>query len=285
MEFNTIVNGDSRDAKNYPDKPFHLTVTSPPYFVGKNYEKDYTFDDYKDLLRAVMRNTAANTVEGGKIAINIADIAAFSKVSGRVEENIEVSRDLVEWLREEDCHLMARIVWIKDPPWVNSQHVGYSDRIPPTYVRVLPSWEYIWVFYKGESPKRPDLVGHDVMEFLSKKDWKTWATGVWNIPSVHSNNFHEAMFPEEIVRRLVLLYSVPGDTVFDPFLGSGTTAAVAYKNRRDFAGIERDAEYYELCQKSMAAVENCLDRDFEPADRWRQEVIGFPKPPKKRVKD
>ena len=67
---------------------FHLTITSPPYFVGKEYEEDYTFADYKDLLKSVFHNTVAHTVDGGKIAINIADIAAFKKVSGRVEENI-----------------------------------------------------------------------------------------------------------------------------------------------------------------------------------------------------
>lgn len=275
VNINHIFNGDSRESKNYPTEPFHLTITSPPYFVGKNYEKDYTFDDYKDLLRSVLRNTAEKTVSGGKIAINIADIAAFSKVSGRVEENIEISRDMVDWLREEDCHLMSRIVWIKDPPWVNSQHVGYNENVGPTYVRVLPSWEYIWVFYKGISPKRPDLDGYNITEFVSKEDWKKWATGVWNIRSVQSNSYHEAMFPEEIVRRLVLLYSIPGDTVFDPFLGSGTTAIVAYKNGRNFAGIERDTEYYKIAEKGLAAVENCLERQFVAPPKFKQETLEF----------
>ena len=270
-----IVNGNSMDIKNYPKESFHLTVTSPPYFVGKNYEKDYTFDDYKELLRSVFQNTASKTVPGGKIAINIADIAAFSKVSGRVEENIETSRNIVDWMREEDCHLMSRIVWVKDPPWINSQHVSYNENVGPTYVRVLPSWEYIWVFYKGDSPKRPDLDGYNLTEFVSKEDWKKWATGVWQIRSVQSNNYHEAMFPEEIVRRLVLLYSIPGDTVFDPFLGSGTTAVVAYKNGRNFAGIERDTEYFQLAQKSLASVENCLERQFVSPPKFKQEKLDF----------
>lgn len=275
MAVNQIVNGDSRDAKNYPEEPVHLTVTSPPYFVGKDYEKDYTFDDYKDLLRSVLRNTAASTVDGGKIAINIADIAAFSKVSGRVEENIEISRDMVDWLREEDCYLMSRIVWVKDPPWINSQHVGYNDKVSPTYVRVLPSWEYIWVFYKGDSPKRPDLDGYNITEFVNKEDWKKWATGVWQIRSVQSNNYHEAMFPEEIVRRLVLLYTIPGDTVFDPFMGSGTTAVVAHKNRRNYAGIERDKEYFELAHKNLEKVANCLEREFIAPPKFKQETLEF----------
>ncbi|MCI0563681.1 MAG: site-specific DNA-methyltransferase, partial [Nitrososphaera sp.] len=212
---NKIILGDSRDPSNYPNTEYHLTVTSPPYYVGKDYEQDYSFADYKDLLRTVFHETAKRTVDGGKIAINIADIAAFSKVSGRVEENIEISRDIAEWLRADDCYLLSRIAWIKDPPWINSQHVSYNDKIPATYVRVLPSWEYIFVYYKKE-PSRPDLAGIKLPDVVSKEDWKRWAIGVWNIRSVQSNATHEAMFPEELVRRLVLLYSVRGDTVFDP---------------------------------------------------------------------
>lgn len=253
---NNIVLGDSRDPDNY-QTDFHLTITSPPYFVGKEYEKDYTFAEYKDLLKSVFHNTAAHTVDGGKIAINIADIAAFKKVSGRVEENIEISRELVDWLKEEDCHLLSRIIWVKDPPWVNSQHVGYNRNIPATYVRMLPSWEYIWVFYKGDSPKREDVVS-SITQVVSKEDWKKWATGVWDMRSVTSNKEHPAMFPQELARRLVVLYSIPGDTVFDPFMGAGTTAMVAYQNHRKYAGIERDSKYHELATKNLEKVEHCI---------------------------
>ncbi len=265
-----IVLGDSQDFKNYPDQ-IHLTVTSPPYFVGKNYEEDYSFGDYRLMLREVFRNVADSTVPGGKIAINIADIAAFSKVSGRVEEYDQVLPELTSYLRDYDCHLLARYIWHKDDPWVNSQHVCYHDKIPATYVRALPNWEYIWVYYKGDSPKREDVPL--IVDSISKEEWKKWVSAVWYIKSVHANDFHEAMFPEELVRRLVRLYSVPGDVVFDPFMGSGTTAAVAHKNGRNYAGIERNPEYYELIKKSVAAVENCLERQFVPEKRYRQNRL------------
>ena len=268
---NKIVLGDSRNPDNYPSEPIHLTITSPPYYVGKGYEEDYSFEDYKNLLQMVFHNTAKRTVEGGKIAINICDIAAFSKVSGRVEENIEVSRDLVEWMREDDCHLLARIVWVKDSPWINSQHVSYNKKIPATYVRMLPSWEYIWVFYKGDSPKREGLPS--ITKVISKSDWKRWATGVWNIRSVQANKDHPAMFPQELVRRLVLLYSVPNDVVFDPFMGSGTTAVVAHQNHREFAGIERDKNFHELSLKSLEKVENCLERQFVPLPEYASDSL------------
>ena len=266
-----ILLGDSRDPDNY-QTDFHLTVTSPPYFVGKEYEKDYkSFDAYKALLKSVFHNTAEHTVAGGKIAINICDIAAFSKVSGRVEENIEVSRDLVDWLKEDDCHLLSRIAWVKDSPWINSQHVSYNKKIPATYVRVLPSWEYIWVFYKGDTPKREGVP--PITRAISKEDWKKWATGVWDMRSVTSNKEHPAMFPEELARRLVLLYSIPGDTVFDPFMGSGTTAVVAHQNSRNYAGIERDPGYHDLTLKNLEKVENCIMSVYVPPVEYGHERL------------
>ncbi len=260
-----IVLGDSRDIVNYPEN-VALTITSPPYYCEKDYESDYSFDEYLDMLKSVLSNTADSTIDGGKICINIADIAAFSKVSGRVEEYIGVSRDMQEWLREKDCYLLARTIWSKDDPWMNSQHVGYHDKIPATYVRQLPSYEYIWTYYK-KTPGREGIGA--VTDHLSKEDWKRWVSSVWHIRSVRANDDHAAKFPEELVRRLVLLYSVPGDLVLDPFCGSGTTAVVAYKNRRDYAGIERNPEYHALIQKNLAAVENCLERQFAPPPRYK----------------
>jgi site-specific DNA-methyltransferase (adenine-specific) len=278
-----VVNGDSRDPKSYPDEPFHLTVTSPPYFVGKNYEEDYSYDEYIDLLKEVFTNVASGTIEGGKIAINIADIAAFSKVSGEIEESVEVSRIIADHMKSQDCRLLSRIIWHKDDPWQNSQHVCYHDGIPATYTRVLPNWEYIWVYYKGGSPKRPDLpilnVGskdservYSVTDSISKEDWKKWVSAVWYMKSVRSNDDHAAKFPEELARRLILMYSVEGDTVLDPFLGSGTTAVAAHNVGREFAGIERDEEYYKLAMANIkqAVGANTIEPSYVPPQRYKQ---------------
>ncbi len=273
MNVGNIIHGDARDISNYPDEKFHLTVTSPPYFVGKNYEDDYTYEEYLDLLQSVVSNLADKTVDGGKIAINIADIAAFSKVSGRVEEGIDVSRFMKDWLGEKDCYLLSRFIWWKDAPWVNSQQVGYHDGIPATYVRALPNWEYIWVYYKGE-PARADVP--PIVDVISKEDWKKWVESYWYIRSVRANDDHAAKFPDELVRRLVLLYSIPGDTVFDPFLGSGTTAVVSYQNHREYAGIERDPTYHRL---ALENIRNTTSKNelFTAPTRFKQNRVVFSK--------
>lgn len=266
---NSIKLGDSRDLENYP-KDVALTITSPPYFCDKDYESDYSFEDYKELLKKVFYNVVQSTVDGGKICINIADIAAFSKVSGRVEEHLGISRDLQDWFREWDCYLLARTIWSKDDPWVNSQHVTYHEKVPATYVRQLPSFEYVWTYYK-KTPTRPDI--GFITDYVSKEDWKKWVSSVWFIRSVRANDDHAAKFPEELVRRLLLLYSVPGDLVLDPFCGSGTTAMVAYKNRRNYFGIERDPNYFELSKQNLEKVENSLEREFVPAPKFKQNKL------------
>lgn len=269
---NKIVLGDSRDLSNYPDSPFHLTVTSPPYFVGKEYEKDYSFDDYRALLKSVFHNVAEKTVPGGKIAINIADIAAFSKVSGQVEENDQVLPEITRNLKEDDCHLLARFIWHKDDPWINSQHVGFNDKSSATYVRALPNWEYIWVYYKS-SPKREGVPPLD--QLISKEDWKKWVSAVWYIKSVQANDDHSAKFPTELARRLIKLYSIPGDTVFDPFMGSGTTAVTAHNTGRDFAGIERDPVYHKLALENVsnAIARGQIEDPFVPPEKYKQNSI------------
>lgn len=269
-----ITLGDARDIESYPEEKFHLTITSPPYFVGKNYESDYTYEEYLELLKSVVSHLSDKTVDGGKIAINIADIAAFSKVTGRVEEGIDVSRFMKDWLREKDCYLLSRFIWWKDDPWVNSQQVCYHDGIPATYVRALPNWEYIWVYYKGDSPGRRDVP--PIVDVISKEDWKRWVSSYWYIKSVRANDDHSAKFPDELVRRLVLLYSIPGDTVFDPFLGSGTTAVVSHQNHRKFAGIERDPEYHKL---ALENIRNTTSRNelFTAPPRFKQNRLTFSK--------
>ncbi len=269
-----ITLGDSRNPSSYPKEKFHLTITSPPYFVGKKYEEDYSFDDYRCLLKDVFYETAKHTVDGGKIAINIADIAAFSKVSHRVEESDQILPEITRNLKDNDCHLLARYIWHKDDPWVNSQHVCYHDKIPSTYVRALPNWEYIWVYYKGDSPKREDI-GLSVYDTISKEDWKNWVSAVWKIDSVRANNDHAAKFPEELARRLMLLYSIEGDTIFDPFMGSGTTAVVSHKNNRKFAGIERDPKYHALCMENIdiAQSQQGIEFTYTAPDRYKQTKL------------
>jgi site-specific DNA-methyltransferase (adenine-specific) len=253
MELNKIYCGDSRHMTMIDDDSVHLTVTSPPYYVGKEYEKYLpTLTHYIHMLCAVLTEVVRVTVPGGKIIINIGDIAVGSRYNGGVSEEIMILPRLASYLMHLDTYLHARIIWEKDDPWANSSHVSFHSKIQHAEYRVLPAWEYVFVFRKGKTARidKSPMDGR----FIDKDEWKELVHGVWRIRSVQRNDYHEAMFPEKLVANCLKLYSFPGDVILDPFMGSGTTAAVAKKFGRNYIGYELEPKYVKLAEGRVSSV-------------------------------
>lgn len=273
-----------------------LSFWSPPYFVGKSYERDWSFADWRDLLREAVALHAAALRPGGFMVVNIADIlclpdpampkmqadnvrrkrrdvtredilAAARKRPGigrrelaallgcseqtiqrRLEHNnvrggkqqtqtkvFLVGGMMQEWGEAAGLYLYDRRVWLKDPCWANSRWHSAS-------YRAVDEFEHLFVFWK------PGIVEYD-RERLRPAEWSEWGSrALWRIPSVRANDSHEAMFPVELARRVVRLYSARGDLVLDPFAGSGTTGVAAAECGRRFIGFEKDARYARLAR-------------------------------------
>jgi len=306
MELNRIYHGDCRNMDKIDSNSVHLTVTSPPYFLNKDYE-DYLpkFSDYLQMLYGVFAEVVRVTVPGGKICINLGDIAiGFDKVkynlnweydskfstwfgmhkkpvSGQVYcaptifdpdkkfnpvidpekfvEEIPIMPSLVDYLRTIDTYLHARIIWEKDDPWANSSHVSFHSKIQHAEYRMLPAWESLFVFRKGKTARidKSPVDGR----FIDKEEWKKLVHGVWKIRSVQKNDFHEAMFPEELVANCIKLYSFPGDIVLDNFSGSGTTAAVAKKLGRNYVGYDIESKYVRMAEGRIASINESMIQD------------------------
>lgn len=243
MELNRIYCGDCRNMDKIDDESIHLTFGSPPYAVNKEYElyikslKDHfglLYDGYKEVTRV--------TIPGGKIVINIGDIVVGSHYNDGFPEEIMIIPKLVDYLKTLGVYLYARIIWEKDDPWANSPHVSFHDGIQHGEYRILPAWEYVFVFRKGKNKRIDKNVNID--RWISKEKWKKLVHGIWRIRSVKKNDYHEAMFPEQLVSDVIKLYSFPGDTVLDNWMGSGSVAAAAKRLGRNYLG-------YELEQKSV----------------------------------
>lgn len=263
MNLNKIYQGDSRHLDNIESESVHLTVTSPPYYVGKEYEKYLpSLESYFKMLREVFQEVVRVTVPGGKIIINIGDIAVGSKYNEGFPEEIMVMPTLVNTLKNLDTYLYARIIWEKDDPWANSSHVSFHDKIQHAEYRVLPAWEYVFVFRKGKTA-RQDKSSAD-LRWITKDEWKTCVHGIWKIRSVQRNDYHEAMFPEKLVKYCIKLYSFPDDIVFDPFMGSGTTAVVAKKLHRYYLGYDLESEHVVYAEKRLELVTDDMIEKPEP---------------------
>jgi len=253
MELNRIYCGDSRNLNEIKDEVVHLTITSPPYFVNKDYEAYLkSIDEYFEMLRDVFKEVHRITIPGGKIIVNLGDIAVGSHFNGGFPEEVMIMPKVVEWLKSFGSYLYARIVWEKDDPWANSSHVSYHSKVQHAEYRILPAWEYVFVFRKGEEARK-DKSPEDG-RFISKNDWKKLVHGIWKIRSVQRNDIHEAMFPEELVMNCVDLYSFPNDIVFDPFMGSGTVAVVAKKLGRRYLGYDLSQEYVDKAIKRVDSI-------------------------------
>jgi len=224
-----------------------LVVTSPPYYVSRGYE-DYmeSWLDYWEVLRTVFDITSNLVEPYGKIAVNFADKYANSKEFKRPLEICYASH-YTTMLGMHD--LWARIIWWKNRLPDGARHVVHKSRFEGQ-MRVSPDWEYIFVWRKRGvgKPRIKDLT-------MDVKSWKAYSKGVWQIdpvrrnPSVKSTKL--AIFPDEIPKRLIEMYTSPGDIVLDPFVGSGTTVKVARNLGRVGIGIERNLEMIPILEANL----------------------------------
>jgi site-specific DNA-methyltransferase (adenine-specific) len=139
-----------------------------------------------------------------------------------------------------DCglYLYDRRVWVKDAAWENSRWHTMS-------YRAVDEFEYIYIFWKP-GPTKVDK------NRLARDEWTAWGSrGVWFIPSVRSNDDHEAKFPLELPRRIIQLFTDPDDLVIDCFVGSGTSATAAIREGRHFIGIDISPASVDLAKRAL----------------------------------
>ena len=174
--------------------------------------------------QTIQRRLENNNVRGGKHAV-------MTKVQ-------LVGSLLQKWSEDSGMYLYDRRIWYKDPCWENSKWHSSS-------YRSVDEFEYVYFFW------RPGITKVKRSR-LSSEEWSSWGSrGVWNIPSVRSNNRHEAEFPEALADRVIRLLSDPNDIVIDPFCGSGTTCVVAKRLGRRWCGVEISEDYCKLAWRRL----------------------------------
>jgi site-specific DNA-methyltransferase (adenine-specific) len=174
--------------------------------------------------QTVDRRMKGNNIRGGKYEVQ----TRVKLVGGLIEK----------YALECKLYLYDRRVWVKDAAWENSKWHTMS-------YRSVDEFEYVYVFWKP-GPTKVDKTR------LTRDEWTAWGSrGVWHIPSVRANDDHESKFPVELPRRLIQLFTDPGDTVLDCFAGSGTSATAAIRENRRFIGVEIASASVEIAKRTL----------------------------------
>lgn len=277
-----IIFADSRQMPELADDSVHLMVTSPPYPMIEMWDKDFGRIDsriaglMKELkehnreetvkqiyelmhhsLARVWHETYRVLVDGGIACINIGDATRSINGSFRLFPN---HARIIEHCERAGFRTLPYILWKK--PTTKPKYKGKgaflgSGFLPPNaYVTV--DCEFILIFRKGNLRRFPP---HDSVRYKSKftkKQRDAWFTQIWSVTGTRQTDYRlerrTASFPAEIARRLIRMFSVKGDTVLDPFLGSGTTTKVARENGRNSVGYEVDENLF-TCIKNTIGVE------------------------------
>jgi DNA modification methylase len=218
---------------NIVDESVHLIITSPPYNVGIKYDKhgdNMPYEDYLEWLTRVFTKLKKKLVTGGRICINIAPTG--------IKNFAPIHHDLILNLRKSGYNLVGEIIWYKQNIKCRTAWGSFKS---PRCPYVLPSWEYIYILQKGkflkETNQKSDITSEEFVKFTD---------GFWDIKPVTVKSGHPVPFPDELVYRLIKLYSYPGNVVLDPFGGSGTVSKVCNKTHRQFIYVDISEKYFKM---------------------------------------
>lgn len=250
-----IILGDSRSMYEVEPATVDLIVTSPPYWQIKDYgitgQIGYgqTLHEYLRDLYYTWSECYRVLQDGGRFCLNIGDQFARSAVYGRYKV-IPLHAEFIAQCEAIGFDFLGSIIWQKKTTMntTGGAVVMGSYPFPPNGLVEL-DYEFILIFKK---PGTRDKVAPEIKEAskLTKEEWKEYFLGHWYFGGTRQLG-HEAMFPEELPRRLIRMFSLVGDTVLDPFLGSGTTAKAALDLGRNAVGYEINADFLELIKEKI----------------------------------
>ncbi|MEO0109079.1 MAG: DNA methyltransferase [candidate division WOR-3 bacterium] len=258
-----IIIGDARCMKEVAAESVHLVVTSPPYWQLKDYGDQSqigfndTYEEYINHLNLVWNECYRVLHQGCRLCINIGDQFARSVYYGRYKI-IPIRTEIIKFCETRGFDYMGAIVWQKVTTCNTTGGATVMGSFPyPRNGIVKLDYEFILIFRKpGAAPR----VSREVKEQsrMTQDEWNQYFAGHWNFPGERQEG-HLAMFPEELPRRLIRMFSFRGDTVLDPFLGSGTTTLVARRLERNSIGYEVNPSFVPFIKDKVGIGRSFLD--------------------------
>ena len=237
---NRILCTSSEVMEGLPDNSVHIMVTSPPYNVGKDYDKDLTLEQYLAFLNAVWNEVHRVLVPGGRACINIANL-------GR-KPYIPLHIYIINQMIELGFLMRGEIIWNKAAS--ASASTAWGSWLSAANPTLRDVHEYILVFSKGSFRRENPL---ERSPTITRDEFLELTKSVWTFPAESARRIgHPAPFPLELPERLIQLYTFENEVVLDPFIGSGQTALAAIGLGRHYVGFEIDEGYAELARSRIS---------------------------------
>jgi len=243
---------DARCLDFIEDESIHLVVTSPPYWTLKKYREHphqlghiQDYEKFIEELSKVWKHCYRALVPGGRLVCVVGDVCLSRRKHGR-HVVLPLHSDIAVSCRKIGFDNLNPIIWYKIAKAtyeVNNGSKFLGKPYEPNAI-IKNDIEFILMQRKPGGYRRPTLEQRQ-LSMIEKEEYSAWFQQIWHITGALTNK-HPAPFPFELAYRLVRMFSFWGDTVLDPFCGTGTTMLAAMKANRNSIGVEVDSEYCKL---------------------------------------
>jgi site-specific DNA-methyltransferase (adenine-specific) len=263
--------GDARDLSFIPSESVHLVVTSPPYGALIHYSNGpdqlgnlQSYELFLDELDKVWAECLRILVPGGRVACVVGDVCLSRKAAGR-HHVLPLSADIQVRARRIGFDNLTPIRWmkvanIKLEASSSSRFLG-KPNLPNGVVK--NDIEHI-LFLRKPGGYRKVTVAQQKLSRIETDDYARWFSAVWTDVTGQIRRDHPAPYPVEIPRRLIRMFSFAGDTVVDPFAGTGTTTVAAMETGRHSISVDIEPSYIEIIRKRLAQITMNASVDFYP---------------------
>lgn len=255
-----LIQGDARAASALPEDSIHLVVTSPPYWTLKRYHgheeqlghvADY--DEFIAALDEVWRNCFRALVPGGRLIVNVGDVCLSRKKNNGRHTVVPLHATIQEHCKAIGFDNLAPIIWhkIANAKYEVSGGGGFLGKPYEPNAVIKNDIEFVLMQRKPGGYRSPSQ-RERVLSIISAENYQTWFRQIWADLRGTSSPNHPAPYPLEFAERLVRMFSFVGDTVLDPFMGTGTTNLACARWGRHSIGIELDQDYFQMARRRVA---------------------------------
>lgn len=255
-----LLLGDSRIAAELPERSIHLVVTSPPYWTLKRYNESddqlghvADYDAFIDALDTVWRHCYRTLVPGGRLVINVGDVCLSRRTNNGRHTVVPLHATIQEHCKAIGFDNLAPIIWhkIANANYEVSGGGGFLGKPYEPNAVIKNDIEFILMQRKPGGYRSPSKQER-LLSVISAENYQLWFRQIWSDLRGTSTAKHPAPYPIEFAERLVRMFSFVGDTVLDPFMGTGSTNVACARWGRNSFGIEVDPSYFQMARTRIA---------------------------------